>query len=626
QRISGGKEADAPKRRQRALFKMNSRSTTPSASSTHSTSHSTRTPTPLRTNNTPLRTATSPYSHPLQQQQQQQRQQFQPPNHPQQLQQQQQQQRQQYYDGSRVPVQKQNVWADSETGSEVSVGDPSFPPRNIAISNGQRNYTQTNVPTSSLSQPPAAAAFSFSHALPPIPSSATDSSSSPNISYALENESDVRTNLGHTRLVMALLSEMWIVNLAFILTGTWLKSFYLGNIQQYDDYYLWNTSCYWKLGLLFPLPYTLICFFGLVLPFRTPKFLSYEGEKKRRLDNLYILTVTKGDNREAVYRAWNAHKHLERLHPSVRVHVLTDEPYFFEGINCYTCPKTFSTSCSKYKARALEWYRQTMRFTEHDWILHLDEESVIDDESVKRLLDFIFYEKDYHFGQGVIFYNQYKYWSNWIFTVADALRVGDDVSRFQLQYTYFHRPVFGAHGSFLLTNGLVENAVTWDLGSLTEDYQFAVKAWDRGFRCGKIAGIVREQSPLDLVGFMKQRRRWYVGIRRLPSVLPKVWSFFWSLGIISLFASIASIALGFELHYGTPRWMGMLIDFNFMNFVYLYILGIFLQDLDKGVNPLLMILRIPTTIVVQFIAVVLEGLAVMYGIFIPPADFDVIKK
>ncbi|KAI9362021.1 glycosyl transferase family group 2-domain-containing protein, partial [Zopfochytrium polystomum] len=379
---------------------------------------------------------------------------------------------------------------------------------------------------------------------------------------------------------------------------------------------------------LLPLPYSLVCFFGLVLPFRTTKFLDYEREgiKKRRVDNLYILTVTKGDNRDAVYRAWNAHKHLERLHPCIRVHVLTDEPYFFENINCYTCPKSFSTGHSKYKARALEWYRQTMRYSEHDWVLHLDEESVIDDESIKRCLEFIWYEKDFHFGQGVILYNQYRYWSNWIYTVADAIRVGDDVSRFALQYTYFHRPIFGAHGSFLLTNGLVENAVTWDLGSLTEDYQFAMKAWDRGFRCGKVCGIIREQSPMDFIGFMKQRRRWYVGIRRLPQLLPKIWAGFWSLGILSLYCTIAAIVAGFIIPSPTPRWFGFLKDLSYVTFVYLYLIGVFIQDIDKGVNPLLAFLRIPLTFVVQYIAVVMEGLAVMYGIIFPPKDFDVIKK
>lgn len=442
-------------------------------------------------------------------------------------------------------------------------------------------------------------------------------------SDSLINPDGVYTNLGNTKVVMAVLSEMWIIHLLFILGGTYIMSFVIP--QGYSDQELWNIGAYWKIGWLLPFPYTLICFFGLVLPYRTPKFASNEDVPKRRLDNLYILTVTKGDNKEAVYRSWNAHKHLEKLFPQVRVHVLTDEPYYFDNINCYTCPKSFMTNKSKYKARALEWYRQTMRYTEFDWVLHLDEESVIDDESIKRVLDFISYETDCHWGQGPILYNQYRYWKNPFFTVADALRVGDDLARFHLQYTYLRRPVFGAHGSFLLTNGLVENTVTWDLGSLTEDYEFAVKAWDVGFKCGKIAGLVREQSPMDLIGFLKQRRRWFVGIRRIPQILPKVWSLIWSLGILCLYGTIISVVLGFVIPTNTPRWFGLLKDFEFCTFVYLYMLGIFTQDLDKKAY-LWIPLRILGAFILQFVAVFMEALAVMYALVAPPKDFDVIKK
>ncbi|KAI8818646.1 glycosyl transferase family group 2-domain-containing protein [Fimicolochytrium jonesii] len=455
------------------------------------------------------------------------------------------------------------------------------------------------------------------------------SSANPNVpgmSYALLDENGERTNKGNTKFVMAFLAEAWIMHVVIILGATYAFTFHIWDYT-YTDAELWNFTCYWKLGWLLPIPYTLICFFGLALPFRTPKFIYDSDMPKRRVDNLYILTVTKGDNREAVYRSWNAHKHLERLHPCVRVHVLTDEPYFFENINCYTCPKNFRTANSKYKARALEWYRQTMRYTEHDWVLHLDEESVIDDESVKRVLEFIWYERECTWGQGVIMYNQYRYWSNWIFTVADAIRVGDDLSRFHLQYTYFRRPVFGAHGSFLLSNGQVENSITWDLGSLTEDFQFAVHAWEMGYKCGKVPGIIREQSPLDLIGFLKQRRRWYVGIRRLPAFLPKLWATFWTLGIVCLATTIASIPLGI-VYKGllTPRWFGLIKDFSFCVFVYLYLIGILVQDMDKRVNPLIMLARIPLTFLLQFIAGIMEALAVIYGIILPPADFDVIKK
>ncbi|RKO97010.1 hypothetical protein CXG81DRAFT_11644 [Caulochytrium protostelioides] len=438
-------------------------------------------------------------------------------------------------------------------------------------------------------------------------------------------DTGVKTNVGKTNLLMALLSELWMFNLVIILGGVYIMSFVLP--QGYTDTEMWNIGGWWKIAWLLPLPYTLICFYGLCLPFRTTKFINYETQKPfRRVDNLYILTVTKGDNREAVYRSWNAHRHFEKMHPALKVHVLTDEPYFFDGLNCYTCPKSFKTERSKHKARALEWWRQTNKLTEHDWVLHLDEESVIDDESIMRCLRFAQYETDYHWGQGTILYNQYKYWHNWIFTVADAMRVGDDVGRFHLQYTFFHRPIFGAHGSFLFTNGAVENAVTWDLGSLTEDYQFAMNAWKFGYKCGKIDGLIREQSPQGFWDFLKQRRRWYLGIMRLPNFLPKMWGVFWTLGTVCLYATIASIPLGIVIQLDTPRWFGILKDFSFITFVYIYVLGILIQDIDKGLHPAIIILHIPMTIVLQFIAIILEALSVMYGLLRPTKQFQVIQK
>ncbi|KAJ3125513.1 hypothetical protein HK098_000200 [Nowakowskiella sp. JEL0407] len=517
---------------------------------------------------------------------------------------------------------KPGVWSDSASDSSVNMEDR---PGQQYKNQGQA-YQPYN-PATGPRQPPQQQAYRK-----PTEKSEDGKKVMPNVpsrSYALDGEDDKskRTNRGNTKALMALIAEMWIFHIAIILGSTYWMVFY-NPINFYTDTELWNASCYWKLVFLLPMPYTIVCLFGLALPFRTPKFLYHDKLKKRRCDNFYILTVTRGNNREAVYRAWNAHKHLERLHPSVRVHVLTDEPFFFENINCYTCPKAFSTAKSKYKARALEWYRQTMRYTEYDWIMHLDEESVIDDETVRRCLEFIWYEEDCHWGQGVILYNQYKFWSNWIFTVADALRVGDDLSRFQLQYTYFKRPLFGAHGSFLMTNGLVENAITWDLGSLTEDYEFAVAAWKRGFRCGKVAGFIREQSPQGYMDFMKQRRRWFIGIWRLGAFLPKLWAFFWTLGLPCLAGTIASIPLGLikATAQPTPRWLGLCKDLTFCVFVYLYILGMFIQDVDKGKFPLLVLLHIPLTFVVQFITVTMEALAVAYGLIFPPKGFDVIKK
>lgn len=53
-----------------------------------------------------------------------------------------------------------------------------------------------------------------------------------------------------------------------------------------------------------------------------------------------------------------------------------------------------------------------------------------------------------------------------------------------------------------------------DFGSLAEDFEFSQDAWRRGFTSGRIHGIVREQSPVTLRDFLKQRRRWFMGIVR----------------------------------------------------------------------------------------------------------------
>jgi hypothetical protein len=150
--------------------------------------------------------------------------------------------------------------------------------------------------------------------------------------------------------------------------------------------------------------------------------------------------------------------------------------------------------------------------------VYRDEESVTDGESLRHCMEFIRYTP-HHFGQGIILYNGEGFWDNWYFTVADGIRVGDDLARFHFQNSVVHRPVFGVHGSFLMVNGEMEAECTWDFGSLAEDFEFSQDAWRRGFTSGRIHGIVREQSPVNLRDFLKQRRRWFLGIVAIVSLI-----------------------------------------------------------------------------------------------------------
>lgn len=52
-------------------------------------------------------------------------------------------------------------------------------------------------------------------------------------------------------------------------------------------------------------------------------------------------------------------------------------------------PQSFQPKLAKYKGRALEWCRQHWKLSDSDWVLHLDEETQIDEYLVKACLDFI---------------------------------------------------------------------------------------------------------------------------------------------------------------------------------------------------------------------------------------------
>lgn len=58
-------------------------------------------------------------------------------------------------------------------------------------------------------------------------------------------------------------------------------------------------------------------------------------------------------------------------------------------VNILKVPQYFQPKLAKYKGRALEWCRQYWNLSESDWVLHLDEETHIDEYLVKACLDFI---------------------------------------------------------------------------------------------------------------------------------------------------------------------------------------------------------------------------------------------
>lgn len=58
-------------------------------------------------------------------------------------------------------------------------------------------------------------------------------------------------------------------------------------------------------------------------------------------------------------------------------------------MNVVNVPEGFVSGKARYKARALEYFRESQVLTKEDWVLHLDEECIIDDHVIQACLDFI---------------------------------------------------------------------------------------------------------------------------------------------------------------------------------------------------------------------------------------------
>ena len=142
------------------------------------------------------------------------------------------------------------------------------------------------------------------------------------------------------------------------------------------------------------------------------------------------------------------------------------------------------------KARALQFCLEEDKnfLNDEDWIVHLDEETLLTEASVRGILNFITAGK-HSFGQGrkdpgenqanikspinprdclhQIFYftgvityannppqfkSFLKYLQNRFCTVADSFRVGEDFGKIRCQLTHLNKPIFGWKGSYVVCN------------------------------------------------------------------------------------------------------------------------------------------------------------------------------
>jgi egghead protein (zeste-white 4 protein) len=84
---------------------------------------------------------------------------------------------------------------------------------------------------------------------------------------------------------------------------------------------------------------------------------------------------------------------------------------------------------------------------DNDWVVHLDEETIMTENAVRGIINFVLNSK-HEFGQGLITYANEDV-VNWLTTLADSFRVADDMGKLRFQFYMFHRPLFSWKGIHL---------------------------------------------------------------------------------------------------------------------------------------------------------------------------------
>lgn len=369
----------------------------------------------------------------------------------------------------------------------------------------------------------------------------------------------------------------------------------------------------------------------------------HETEKRQKRDwvnwnehrHLIVAYVSRGDNEVALRRAIKESRAvLDKMGVNYTIEAITDMPVEVGADVSHLVPKDYQTAKrAKFKARALHYaVEQRGKLTRHDWILHMDEESMVTEEVVRGIAKYVQPDNAvYTIGQGEIKYNAHNYGKHMLITAIDAVRTGDDLGRFRFQYKVLKRPIFGMHGSFILVPAILERAIGFDLGgkgSITEDAYFALIAASKGVKFGWVDGYIREQSPFTLMELLKQRRRWISGLRLLvlDNAVPFKDRAFLMLTIFLCHISwLAMVVTVWNLVAGgsvLPTWVEMLAAMLTGFIAMVYMIGAYrnVTDIKMPFHKQLTIwllagLLVPVSCVVEAVAVVYSMTHPVNGVF-----------
>lgn len=275
-----------------------------------------------------------------------------------------------------------------------------------------------------------------------------------------------------------------------------------------------------RILTLLALPQCICNCLGLLLYNAFPEKVKLKGSPLLA-PFICIRTVTRGDYPDLVRNnvTRNMNTCMDMGLENFMMEVVSDKPLNLPKhprIREQIVPSSYRPkSGALFKARALQYCLEddVNILSDSDWIVHLDEETIVTDNAMRGIINFVLDGK-HEFGQGLITYANETV-VNWITTLADSFRVADDMGKLRFQFQMFHRPLFSWKGSYVVTRAGAERRVSFDhglSGSVAEDCYFSMVAYKEGYTFNFIQGEMWEKSPFTFWDFLQQRKRWIQGI------------------------------------------------------------------------------------------------------------------
>ncbi|GMQ86537.1 MAG: glycosyltransferase family 2 protein [Acidimicrobiia bacterium] len=308
-------------------------------------------------------------------------------------------------------------------------------------------------------------------------------------------------------------------------------------------------------------------------------------------------------------------------HPAVRQLVVPQDYETLQG--------------AQHKARALQYAAESSTLSHDAWIIHLDEETRPTPQVIEGIRSAVEEEEAsgrLRVGQGLMLYHR-GLETNTVWTLADSVRVADDLGRFNLQYR-LNRVLFGMHGSFVLVRNDVEQRIGWDMSpkdSLTEDTTWSLLQMQRGTRFRWVDGAMIEQSPLNIGDFVRQRGRWFRGMwwsaihahaalryRLMLLVAMFVWSVGWLMLVYTYLHFLSGVAL--------PTGIAIVGEVVFAVYLTNYLLGLWVSLSDRGAQRSEWVRYTVLQLVLMPWYTAVEAFAVIHAVLRPAKGFHVVEK